>query len=102
VLKTATTTHIAALPASPSGSSRCRLSRGRASQRPGRPARMTPAEYRAIMIRGQGVNERYGIGIQHGMTAAQYRAELIRGQALNEKYGLGVPARRTAAQYRRC
>jgi hypothetical protein len=36
------------------------------------------------------------------MTAAQYRAELIRGQALNEKYGLGVPARRTAAQYRRC
>jgi hypothetical protein len=32
----------------------------------GRPARMTPAEYRAIMIRGQGVNERYGIGIGTG------------------------------------
>ena len=65
-----------------------------------RPAGVTPAQYRAMMIRGQALNEKYGLGIPHGMTAAQYQALVIRGQALNEKYGLGGPNGMTAAQWK--
>ncbi|MGE5273910.1 MAG: hypothetical protein ACM3QU_09160 [Verrucomicrobiota bacterium] len=64
-----------------------------------RPAGVTPAQYRAMMIRGQALNEKYGLGVPHGMTAAQYRALVVRGQALNEKYGLGGPSGMTAAQW---
>jgi hypothetical protein len=52
-----------------------------------KPATVTKAEYRALMLRSQGLNEKYGVG--QGMTKADYRALMLRSQALNEKYGLG-------------
>jgi hypothetical protein len=58
-----------------------------------RPAGMSKAEYRAMMIRGQALDQKYRIGawkgVPTGMTPAQYRAMKIRGEALNKRYGLG-------------
>ena len=58
-----------------------------------RPTSMSKAEYRALMLRSEALNEKYGLGspraVSHGMTAAEYRAEMLRSEALNEKYGLG-------------
>jgi hypothetical protein len=58
---------------------------------------MTPNEYRALMIRSEALNQRYGLGgigsvtrvKPHGMTPDEYRALIIRSEALNQKYGLG-------------
>ena len=80
----------------------------------GKPAAMSQAEYRALMIRSEGMNQRYGLntpvkgenyyarGITvaasspnnlkpAGMTQAEYRALLIRSEAMNDRYGLNVP-----------
>jgi hypothetical protein len=73
-----------------------------------RSAGMSKAEYRAMMIRGEALNQKYRIGawkgVPAGMTPAQYRAMKIRGEALDQKYGLGawkgVPAGMTPPQYR--
>jgi hypothetical protein len=58
-----------------------------------RPPSMSKAEYRALMLRGEALNQKYGLGPQRavpqGMTAAAYRALMLRGEALNQKYGLG-------------
>ena len=57
-----------------------------------RPPSMSKAEYRALMLRGEALNQKYGLGRQavpQGMTAAEYRALMLRGEALNQKYGLG-------------
>ncbi len=58
-----------------------------------RPQGMTAAEYRALMLRSEALNQKYGLGPQRavpqGMTAAEYRALMLRGEALNQKYGLG-------------
>jgi hypothetical protein len=56
-----------------------------------RPPSMSKAEYRALMLRSEALNQEYGLGPQravpHGMTAAEYRALRIRGQELNRLYG---------------
>ena len=58
-----------------------------------RPAGMTKAEYRALMLRGEALNGRYGLGSGTYKPAAmgwqEYRALVLRGKALNAKYGLG-------------
>ena len=54
---------------------------------------MSKGEYRALMLRSEALNQKYGLGPQravpHGMTAAEYRALTLRSEALNQKYGLG-------------
>jgi hypothetical protein len=58
-----------------------------------RPPSMSKAEYRALMLRSEALNQKYGLGLQgavpQGMTAAEYRALMLRSEALNQKYGLG-------------
>jgi hypothetical protein len=69
---------------------------------------MSKAEYRALMLRGAALNEKYGLGPQRavpqGMTAAEYRALMLRSEGLNQEYGLGrqraVPQGMTAAEHR--
>jgi hypothetical protein len=58
-----------------------------------RPPGMSKAEYRALMLRSEALNQKYGLGRQaapQGMAAAKYRALMLRGEALNQKYGLGT------------
>jgi hypothetical protein len=71
-----------------------------------RPAGMSKAEYRALMLRSQALDEKYGLGEwaakPPSMSHAEFRALMIRSRALNEKYGVGVskvttPAPRVAA-----
>ena len=54
---------------------------------------MSQAEYRALIIRSNALNEKYRLGewknVPLGMTPAEYRALVIRGEALNKQYGLG-------------
>jgi hypothetical protein len=57
---------------------------------------MTPDEYRALMLRSEALNQKYGLGgsssqrrAVQGMTPDEYRALIIRSEALNQKYGLG-------------
>jgi len=56
-----------------------------------RPPSMSKAEYRALMLRSEALNQRYGLGPQRavpqGMTAAEYRALRIRDHELNRLYG---------------
>ena len=57
-----------------------------------KPPSMSKAEYRALTLRGEALNQKYGLGQQalpQGMTAAEYRALMLRSEALNQKYGLG-------------
>jgi hypothetical protein len=58
-----------------------------------KPSGMSQAEYRALMIRGEGLNAKYGLGkwngVPQGMTPAEYRALTLRGEALNKQYHLG-------------
>jgi hypothetical protein len=58
-----------------------------------KPADMSSGEYRALMLRSEALNQKYGLGEQRavprGMTAAGYRALMLRSEALNKKYGLG-------------
>ena len=58
-----------------------------------RPPSMSEAEYRALMLRSEALNQKYGLGSQRaapqGMTAAEYGALMLRSEALNLKYGLG-------------
>jgi hypothetical protein len=58
-----------------------------------KPAGMSKAEYRALMIRSEALNQKYHLGswkgVPEGMTPAEYRALMIRSEALNRKYGLG-------------
>ena len=58
-----------------------------------KPAGMSQAEYRALTIRSNALNEKYRLGewknVPQGMTPAEYRALMIRGEALNKQYGLG-------------
>ena len=58
-----------------------------------RPQSMSEAEYRALELRSEALNQKYGLGPQRavpqGGTAAEYRALMLRSEALNQKYGLG-------------
>jgi len=73
-----------------------------------KPAGMSNGEDRALMLRSEALNQKYGLGRQsavpQGMTAAGYRALMLRSEALNQKYGLGrqsaAPQGVTAAGYR--
>jgi hypothetical protein len=51
------------------------------------------AEYRALMLRSEALNQKYGLGaeraVHQGVTAAE-RALMLRSEALNQKYGLGA------------
>ena len=69
---------------------------GVASASTSMPAGMTMAEYQALALRSEALNERYRLGkwkdVPAGMTASEYRALVLRSQAMNEKYGLGTSA----------
>jgi hypothetical protein len=66
---------------------------GIAQAAPSKPAGMSKAEYRALMIRSNALNEKYRLGewknVPQGMTPDEYRALTIRSEALNKQYGLG-------------
>ena len=55
---------------------------------------MSQAEYQALMLRSEALNQKYGLGPQsavpQGMTAAEYRALMLRSETLNQEYGLGT------------
>ncbi|HSB38451.1 MAG TPA: hypothetical protein VLD13_05125 [Gaiellaceae bacterium] len=53
-----------------------------------KPAGMTKAEFRALMLRSHALNDKYGLG--QGMTKAEYRALMLRSEALNKTYHLGA------------
>jgi hypothetical protein len=54
---------------------------------------MSQAEYQALMLRSEALNQEYGLGPQsavpRGMTEAEYRALMLRSEALNQEYGPG-------------
>ena len=54
---------------------------------------MSKAEYRALVLRSEALNQKYRLGqwkgVPQGMTPSEYRALVIRGEALNKQYGLG-------------
>jgi hypothetical protein len=58
-----------------------------------RPAGMSKAEYRALVLRSEGLNEKYRLGawkgVPQGMAPQEYRALMLRSEALNKQYGLG-------------
>jgi hypothetical protein len=73
-----------------------------------KPIAMSKAEYRALVIRSDALNQKYHLGswkgVPQGMTPAEYRALTLRSEALNQKYHLGswkgVPQGMTPAEYR--
>ena len=66
-----------------------------------RPAGMTKAEYRALMLRSEALNGQYGLGSGTYKTAAmgwqEYRALVLRSKALNRQYALGSGTYKPAA-----
>jgi hypothetical protein len=58
-----------------------------------KPDRLSKAEYRALVLRSDALNEKYRLGqwkgMPAGMTASEYRALMLRSQAMNTRYGLG-------------
>lgn len=75
---------------------------GSAQAASSKPVRMTNAEYRALVLRSEGLNERYRLGkwagLPEGMTAPAYRALVLRSEALNKQYGLGRWSAEAAAR----
>ncbi|MDQ2910846.1 MAG: hypothetical protein M3R39_07515 [Actinomycetota bacterium] len=67
-----------------------------------KPAGMSKAEYRALVLRSEALNQKYRLGewkgVPQGMTPAEYRALMTRSEALNKKYGLGKWSTATAAR----
>jgi hypothetical protein len=76
-----------------------------------KPTGMSQAEYRALILRSEGMNQKYGVRPlpavaleqgqnqrftaskpkpEIGMTPAEYHALLVRSEGLNKKYGLGT------------
>jgi hypothetical protein len=66
-----------------------------------RPAGMTNAEYRALMLRSEALNEKHGLAkwavSPPSMSAVAYRALMLRSEALNRKYGLGGSTAKSAS-----
>src|SRR5215813_13399704 len=62
---------------------------GAAQATPSRPTGMSKAEYRALTLRGEALNQRYVLGVAAptGMTAPEYRALMLRSEALNAMFG---------------
>ncbi|HMN99254.1 MAG TPA: hypothetical protein PKD59_07565 [Miltoncostaeaceae bacterium] len=51
---------------------------------------MSPAEYQALMLRSEALNQEHGLGaVPQGMTAAEYRALMLRSEALDQADGFG-------------
>jgi hypothetical protein len=69
---------------------------GAAQAATAKPAGMTDAQYRALMLRSEALNDRHGLGAAakrpEPTTAAASRALILRSRALNDKYGLGGSA----------
>lgn len=67
-----------------------------------KPSGMSQAEYRALMARSAGLNERYRLGawkgVPEGLSPSEYRALTLRSEALNKQYGLGKWAASAQAQ----
>jgi hypothetical protein len=67
-----------------------------------KPAGMSKAEYRALMLRSEALNQKYHLGTSasatQGMTPAEHRALMIRSEALNKHYGLGKWSKYATAQ----
>jgi hypothetical protein len=61
-----------------------------------KPAGMSKAQYQALALRSEALNQHYRLGewkgMPAGMTASEYRTLMIRSEALNKKYGLGTSA----------
>jgi hypothetical protein len=59
-----------------------------------KPAAMSKAEYQALALRSEALNEHYRLGrwkgVPAGMSASEYQALMIRSEALNKKYSLGT------------
>jgi len=79
---------------------------GMAQAATSKPSVMSQAEYRALMARSAGLNERYRLGawkgVPEGLSPAEYRALTLRSEALNKQYGLGnwaVPAQTQVATH---
>ena len=57
-----------------------------------RPAGMSKSAYRALMLKSEALNAKYGLGKWAGrppsMSPAAYRALMLRSEALNRRYGL--------------
>lgn len=62
-----------------------------------KPASMSYAQYRALIIRSEAFNQKYGVA-HHAlanyskpvsMSNAEYRALMLRSERLNQKYGVG-------------
>ena len=52
------------------------------------PTGPTKAEYRALMLRSDGLNQKYQLGqYATGLTKAEYRALMLRSEGMNQKYG---------------
>lgn len=66
---------------------------GMAQAATSKPSGMSQAEYRALMARSAGLNERYRLGawqgVPEGLSPVEYRALTLRSEALNKQYGLG-------------
>ena len=64
-----------------------------------RPAGMTKAEYRALVLRSEALNAKYGLGSETSKPAAigWQDALALRSKALNAKYGLGSETSKPAA-----
>jgi hypothetical protein len=58
-----------------------------------KPSGISKAEYRALMLRSEALNQTYHLGkygsVPEGMTAPEYRALVLRSEAVNKKYHLG-------------
>ena len=67
---------------------------GVAQAQTSRPPGMSQAEYQALMLRSEALNQEYGLGQQsavpQGMTAAEYRALTLRSEGLNQRYARGT------------
>ena len=64
-----------------------------------RPAGMTKTEYRALVLRSEALNAKYGLGSETSKPAAigWQDALALRSKALNAKYGLGSETSKLAA-----
>ena len=69
-----------------------------------RPTSMSKAEYRALMLRSEALNQKYGLGKQRavpqGTSTAESRALMLRSEALNRQYQLGSGTSKPAAMGR--
>ena len=67
-----------------------------------KPAGMTQAEYRALILRSEGLNQKYHLGqwknVPESMTPAEYRALMVRSEGMNRLYGVGQSSRPIASE----